>query len=220
MGVVTPSFVITITRVPLLYQFPTALQRLYSGVEWRISPSSKVVYLTFDDGPVPECTPEVLDILADYHVHATFFMVGENAFRYPELVARVRAEGHAVGNHTYHHLKGFRFSTGTYLKNIAQADKILHTRLFRPPYGRMHYAEKRALLDAGYRICLWDVLTHDYNPSYSPERMLSVIRHYTRRGSIINFHDSVKSRDRLLKVLPPAIEWLLNEGYQCLPIPQ
>lgn len=147
-------------------------------------------------------------------------MVGENAFRYPDIVARVRAEGHAIGNHTYHHLKGFRFSTDTYLKNVAAADALLHSHLFRPPYGRMRYSEKRALLDAGYRIYLWDVLTHDYNPAYSADRMLAVIRHYTRCGSIINFHDSVKSRDRLLEVLPPAIEWLQTEGYQCRPIPQ
>lgn len=162
----------------------------------------------------------MLDILARYGAKATFFMVGDNAAQHPELVARVRAEGHSIGNHTYHHLKGLRFATSTYLKNIEYADQVLHTRLFRPPYGRMRRAEKQALLHAGYHICLWDVLTHDYNADYSPEDMLAVVRHYTRNGSIINFHDSVKTQDRLLCALPLVLEWLQSAGYQCLAIPE
>ena len=121
----------------LLYQFPTWLQRLYTGVTWRKSPSSKVVYLTFDDGPIPEVTPQLLDILRDKNVHATFFMVGENAARYPDLLARVRREGHAVGNHTFNHLKGTRTDTLSYIANVVRADVVIHTMLFRPPYGRM-----------------------------------------------------------------------------------
>jgi peptidoglycan/xylan/chitin deacetylase (PgdA/CDA1 family) len=179
-----------------------------------MNPSSKVVYLTFDDGPIPECTPQVLDILAQYGVKATFFMVGENAERYPELLARVREEGHAVGNHTYHHLKGFKTCTHIYLQDAHRANAILQTHLFRPPHGRMKYSQKKALHEAGQTICLWDVLTHDYNPRYSAQQMLSIVKRFTRNGSIIVLHDSLKSCNRMLEVLPLIIEWLRAEGYK------
>lgn len=198
----------------LLYQFPTWLQRLYRGVVWRMHPSSKVVYLTFDDGPIPECTPQVLKILAQYGVKATFFMVGENAERYPELLAQVRAEGHAIGNHTYHHLKGYKTCTHTYIQDAERANNILQTTLFRPPHGRMKYSQKKALRLAEQTIYLWDVLTHDYNPCYSVEKMLSVVQRCTRNGSIIVMHDSLKAKDRMLLLLPLVIEWLQREGYQ------
>ena len=203
----------------LLYQFPTWLQRLYRGVVWRMNPSSKVVYLTFDDGPIPDCTPQVLDILAQYGVKATFFMVGENVERYPQLLKRVRAEGHAVGNHTYHHLKGYKTCTHTYLQDAREANSLLQTHLFRPPHGRMKYSQKKALREEGYTIYLWDVLTHDYNPRYSVEKMFAVVKRYTRNGSIIVMHDSLKSKDRMLVLLPQLIEWLHAEGYECQTLP-
>lgn len=198
----------------LLYQFPTWLQRLYRGVVWRMDSSSKVVYLTFDDGPISECTPQVLEILSRYNAKATFFMVAENAARYPELVARVRAEEHAVGNHTCHHMREHQSCTQDYVADAFLGEQILQTKLFRPPHGRMRYSQKKAMLDAGYTIYLWDVLTHDYNPCYSAERILSVVKRYTRNGSIIVLHDSLKSRDRMLKALPQVIEWLQGEGYE------
>jgi peptidoglycan/xylan/chitin deacetylase (PgdA/CDA1 family) len=198
----------------LLYQFPTWLQRLYTGVVWRKDSSSKVVYLTFDDGPIPECTPAVLDILARYGVKASFFMVAANAERYPELLMRVRSEGHTVGNHTYHHMRGHQSCMQNYVADALRGESVLATKLFRPPHGRMRYSQKNAMLAAGYTIYLWDVLTHDYNPRYSVEKILSVVKRYTRNGSIIVMHDSIKSRDRMLKVLPLVIEWLQSEGYQ------
>lgn len=198
----------------LLYQFPTWLQRLYRGVVWRKDASSKVVYITFDDGPIPECTPQVLDILSRHSVKATFFMVAENAERYPDLVDRVRTEGHTVGNHTYHHMRGHQSCTQDYVADALHGEKVLQTKLFRPPHGRMRYSQKKAMLDAGYTIYLWDVLTHDYNACYSVEKMLSVVQDYTRNGSIIVLHDSLKSKDRMLKLLPLMIEWLQSEGYK------
>lgn len=198
----------------LLYQFPTWLQRLYTGVVWRKDSSSKVVYLTFDDGPIPECTPAVLDILARYGVKASFFMVAANAERYPELLMRVRSDGHTVGNHTYHHMRGHQSCMQNYVADALRGESVLATKLFRPPHGRMRYSQKNAMLAAGYTIYLWDVLTHDYNPRYSVEKILSVVKRYTRNGSIIVMHDSIKSRDRMLKVLPLVIEWLQSEGYQ------
>ena len=180
---------------------------------------SKVVYLTFDDGPIPECTPQVLDILAQYGVKATFFMVGENAERYPELLARVRAEGHMVGNHTYHHMRGHQSMNALYVEDAWHGEKVLNTTLYRPPHGRMRYSQKKALLNAGYTIYLWDVLTHDYNPCYTVDKMMSIVKQYTRNGSIIVLHDSLKSMDRMLVLLPKMIEWLQNEGYELRALP-
>lgn len=204
----------------LLYQIPTCLQRLYKGVVWRMNPSSKVVYLTFDDGPIPQCTPQVLDLLAHYGVKATFFMVADNALRYPHLFERVRQEGHTIGNHTFHHLRGYQTTLANYLADTKQAADILQTALFRPPHGRMSKAQKAALLQQGYTIYLWDVLTHDYNPRYSVQKICSIVQQYTRNGSIIVFHDSLKSSDRLLHALPLVIEWLLAQGYDIQPLPQ
>ena len=200
--------------IRLLYQFPTWIQRLYRGVVWRENPSSKVVYLTFDDGPIPECTPQLLDILKQYGVKATFFMVAENAERYPELLARVRNEGHVVGNHTYHHMRGCKHDMQTYVRDAMHGAEVLQTTLFRPPHGRMRNNQKKALLNQGYTIYLWDVLTHDYNPHYSVEKMLAVVKRYTRNGSILVMHDSLKSKDRMLVALPQIIEWLHSKGYK------
>lgn len=205
--------------LPLLYQFPTWLQRLYRGVVWRMNPSSKVVYLTFDDGPIPECTPQVLEILSHYGVKASFFMVAENADRYPDLLQHVREADHTIGNHTYHHLKGYKTCLTSYLRDIADAHAVLQTHLFRPPHGRMTYSQKKALREAGYQIYLWDVLTHDYNPKYTPAKILRIVQHFTRNGSIIVFHDSLKSKDRMLQALPKVIEWLQAEGYSIQPLP-
>lgn len=205
--------------LPLLYQFPTWLQRLYRGVVWRMNPSSKVVYLTFDDGPIPECTPQVLEILSHYGVKASFFMVAENANRYPDLLQHVREADHTIGNHTYHHLKGYKTCLTSYLRDIADAHAVLQTHLFRPPHGRMTYSQKKALREAGYQIYLWDVLTHDYNPKYTPAKILRIVQHFTRNGSIIVFHDSLKSKDRMLQALPKVIEWLQAEGYSIQPLP-
>lgn len=190
------------------------MQRLYRGVVFRGDTSRKVVYLTFDDGPVPEVTPALLDILREAGVKATFFMVADNVRKYPDLAARVVAEGHSVGNHTFHHMRGTRYSTEEYMANVAKAAAILpKTDLFRPPYGRLRFAEKRALLRQGYRIILWDVLTHDYDAAYSTERLVEIVRKYVRKGSIINFHDSVKSNERMLAAIPQVIGYLKNEGY-------
>ena len=190
------------------------MQRLYRGVVWRMNPSSKVVYLTFDDGPIPECTPQLLDILKQYGVKATFFMVAENAERYPELLARVRDEGHVVGNHTYHHMRGYKHDTQTYVRDALRGAEVLQTTLFRPPHGRMRNNQKKALINQGYTIYLWDVLTHDYNPHYSVDKMLAVVKRYTRNGSILVMHDSLKSKDRMLEALPQIIEWLQSNGYK------
>lgn len=235
-------FTIYALMVGLLYQFPTWMQRLYRGVTWRRVTRDKCAYLTFDDGPIPEVTEAILDVLAKYKVKATFFVVGDNIKKYPHIYARVLAEGHRVGNHTMHHVKGtktpLRLSprkgeSDYYLQDIEACQKIIdeysihdeHTTpfpsregqgkglLFRPPYGKMRFSQKSAIIERGYEIILWDVLTHDYNPRYTLEKMLKIVQKYTRNGSIINFHDSVKSGARTIEVLPQVIEWLQSENY-------
>lgn len=185
------------------------LQRLYPCGKCRVG---KAVYLTFDDGPIPEVTPKVLAILDQYGVKATFFMVGENIDKHPEVFEMVVKGGHAIGNHTYNHMKGWKVSTAEYIANVQKFPK--ETKLFRPPYGRTWVWQRRAVKQLGYEIYLWDVLTRDYNPRRAPEAMLQQIQRQTRPGSIINFHDSIKSNERMLEVLPKAIEWLLANGYE------
>ena len=188
--------------------------------------TGKAVYLTFDDGPIPEVTPKVLAILDKYHVKATFFMVGENIDKHPDVFAQVVAAGHGIGNHTYNHLKGWNYSLQEYMENVQKWENSVQNNLppssfhfspftlFRPPYGKATLAQRRALANAGYKIIYWDVLTQDYNPTKSPEWMLKKIQREVCPGSIINFHDSLKSNERMLAVLPKAIEWLQANGYQ------
>ena len=190
-------------------------QRLYP---YGIFRTGQAVYLTFDDGPIPEVTPAVLDILAKYGVKATFFMVGENIEKHPEVYEQVVKAGHSIGNHTYNHLKGWKYSTKEYLANVEKSPITNHqspiTNLFRPPYGKATLCQRRALTRLGYRIIFWDILTRDYEASRTPEQMLAQIQKETRPGSIINFHDSLKSNERMLTVLPQAIEWLQDQGYE------
>ncbi len=184
--------------------------------------TGKAVYLTFDDGPIPEVTPKVLAILAKYNVKATFFMVGENIDKHPEVFRQVVEAGHQIGNHTYNHLKGWKTPFDEYMSNVARCNKALFEHhpsvfiptLFRPPYGKATLHQRIALHKMGYTLIYWDVLTRDYDASVTPEQMLRLIQRETRPGSIINFHDSLKSNERMLRVLPQAIEWLQKEGYE------
>lgn len=177
--------------------------------------TGKAVYLTFDDGPIPEVTPKVLAILAQYKVKATFFMVGENVDKHPEVYEQVVKAGHRIGNHTYNHIKGWHCTTATYLGNVEQCqERIGDTNLFRPPYGKATWLQRRMLHLMGYKLIYWDILTRDYDKHVTQEQMLRLIQRETREGSIINFHDSLKSNERMLEVLPKAIEWLQKEGYE------
>ena len=146
-------------------------------------------------------------------------MVGHYLESASDLVKRMVEEGHTVGNHTYHHVRGYQTCTKLYLRDAQKGAEILHTSLFRPPHGRMTYSQKKAIRQLGNTIYLWDVLTHDYNPKYTPEKMLAIVQHFTRNGSIIVFHDSLKSKERMLKVLPHIIEWLQNQSYSIQPLP-
>lgn len=202
-----------IERPPLLYRllFPEAI--------WRINRRRRrVVYLTFDDGPIPEQTPWVLDILDRYGIKATFFMVGDNVRRNPGLLEEVRRRGHSVGNHTMHHLQGMKVSAARYLRDVAEADAYIDSPLFRPPHGIMRWKQSRALR-ARYNIVMYDLVTRDYSARLTPDDVVGNVRRYARNGSIIVFHDSLKAARNMRPALPRAIEWLLSQGYEFEPLP-
>ncbi|MDE7179990.1 MAG: polysaccharide deacetylase family protein [Muribaculaceae bacterium] len=174
---------------------------------------AKKVYLTFDDGPIPESTPWVLDTLDRYGVKATFFMVGDNVRKYPELYSELVARGHRVGNHTMHHLDGSRSYTRRYVRDVEEADRYIESDLFRPPHGWMRFAQKE-IVSITRRIIMYDVVTRDYSKYVDADRIVANVKKYARPGSIIVFHDSLKSRAKLETALPECIEWLRSEGYE------
>lgn len=190
------------------------LRWLFPHALWRMDHHQKSVYLTFDDGPIPEATPFILDTLDRFNAKATFFMVGENAVKYPHLLEEVRRRGHQIGNHTYNHLSGMRHFTWTYLANIKKADEILHTRLFRPPHGWIRTVQYRVLRHVGFKVVMWDVVTRDYSRLLTAEDVVQNVKRYTRPGSIITFHDSLKSIEKLKHALPEALAWLQEQGYE------
>ena len=202
-----------IERPPLLYRM------LFPEGVWRLKRKGmKVVYLTFDDGPIPEVTPWVLDTLDRYGIKATFFMVGDNVARNPELFREVKRRGHSYGNHTMHHLQGMKVTSYRYMHDITGANDLIDSPLFRPPHGIIRWAQARAIKDR-YNIILYDLVTRDYSSKLSPEQVMQNVRRYVRNGSIIVFHDSLKAEKNMKAVLPRAIEYLLSLGYSFEPIP-
>lgn len=202
-----------IEQPPLLYRllFPEAI--------WRIKQKRrKVAYITFDDGPIPDVTPWVLDTLDRYDVKATFFLVGDNVRRYPELFEQIKRRGHSYGNHTMHHLQGFREHRIRYMRDITEADNLIDSPLFRPPHGIIRWSQAKAIKDK-YNIIMYDLVTRDYSRKMTPDNVFYNVCRYARNGSIIVFHDSLKAQSNMMPVLPKAIEWLQSEGYELLPIP-
>jgi peptidoglycan/xylan/chitin deacetylase (PgdA/CDA1 family) len=172
-----------------------------------------VIYLTFDDGPTPEITTQILDILDEYGWKATFFCVGENVQKHPEIYKEILRRGHRTGNHSYNHLKGLKYSCVDYVENIKKASVLIDSKLFRPPYGRITFKQINAL-HKEYQIIMWDVITHDYNKNLSPHQVLNNVKHNLRKGSIVVFHDSIKAKHNVLTVLPQAIEFWIENGYE------
>jgi peptidoglycan/xylan/chitin deacetylase (PgdA/CDA1 family) len=180
-----------------------------------MNPDEKVIYLTFDDGPIPEVTPWVVGLLDKYNVKATFFMVGDNIRKHPDIYQLVIDAGHRIGNHTYNHIRGFEYWSDNYLANADKANELMHTNLFRPPHGHMRWVQY-LVLKHYYKIVMWDVVTRDYSTKLRGPQVLANVMRYTRNGSIITFHDSLKSWDNgnLQYALPRSIEFLLEEGYE------
>ena len=189
------------------------LRWLYPKALWRMDSSEHSVYLTFDDGPIPDSTPFILDTLRKYNVKATFFMVGENVLRYHDLYNQSIAEGHQVGNHTFDHIGAFRHGAIKYAMNTSQANDLIKAHLFRPPHGWMRHSVYWWLLRK-YRIVMWDVVTRDYSKWLTEEDIVRNVKRYARNGSIITFHDSLKSIDKLHTALPESLQWLKEQGYE------
>ena len=235
------------------------LRWLYPRAIWRMDPSVKAVYLTFDDGPIPEATPFVLETLARYGIKATFFVVGDNVRKHPDVFRQVVEAGHRIGNHTYNHIGGFRWLSRNYLRNTKKAQELIEkmqethpltppceggewspeiakgssasqthstplpnregqgggsSPLFRPPHGWMRPLQYQVIRRKHYRIIMWDVVTRDYSRNLTAEEVLENVKRYTRNGSIITFHDSLRSIDKLRQMLPAALEWLIEQGYE------
>ncbi len=195
-----------------LINAPFFLRWYYPNVVFNRSRQEKKIYLTFDDGPIPEVTPFILDTLAQHGIKATFFCVGENIQKYPEIFNRLLAEGHRIGNHTFNHLKGWKTDDHEYLHNVERCQELTATKLFRPPYGRAKKSQLKALSNT-YKIIFWDVLSGDFDMNITPEKCYQNVINYVKNGSIVVFHDNIKAIPRLTYALPKSIAYFLNKGY-------
>jgi peptidoglycan/xylan/chitin deacetylase (PgdA/CDA1 family) len=189
---------------------PGIIQSVFASLIWRIANSEKV-YLTFDDGPVPEATLWVLDLLKSKNIKATFFCVGENVEKYPEIYDRIIYEGHSVGNHTYNHLNAWKTKKSIYSENVEKASNVINSSLFRPPYGKLSPRLIKDLKEQ-YDVVMWDVLSGDFDSSITPLDCLSNVKENAKEGSIIVFHDSIKAIDSLKFVLPRVIDFFEEKG--------
>lgn len=192
---------------------PHLFRQVYKGATWRMSHSEKKIYLTFDDGPVPGVTTEALSLLKKYDVKATFFCVGENVKKHPEIFEQIIAGGHSVGNHTMHHFDGWKHSWFDYMRDVKECAQTFHSKLFRPPYGHMRRSQFQTLARR-CKVIMWDVLTCDYDKSYAKEHCLELALMYSREGSIVVFHDSEKARERMLYAMPRYIEVMKERGFE------
>ena len=184
---------------------------LYPSLVWNIPNEDNAIFLTFDDGPI-DLTEEILDILDQYKVKATFFCVGENIVKNPSIHQRIIAEGHDIGNHTYNHLNNFKTTNENYLNNVALGQAQTKTKLFRPPYGKITPTSIKALKQ-DYKIIMWDILSYDFDQFVSPDECLNNVINNIRNGSIIVFHDNIKAKKSVLYALPKLLEWLQNQSY-------
>lgn len=220
-----------------LVKSPLLLKWYYPSLTWNKSRSEKIVYLTFDDGPIPNVTDFVLNTLKSYGIKATFFCIGDNIIKHPAIFERLKNEGHAIGNHTFNHLKGWKTDDKTYVDNWQQCQQLTQTLLFRPPYGRIKKSQigklqslvrSSPIAAAGeqssagrfptanqeLQIVMWDVLSGDFDVTLSPEKCYQNVIRNTKNGAIIVFHDSLKAFDRLQYALPKTIQYLSDKGYQ------
>lgn len=195
-----------------LIHTPKFIQSLFPNFIWRIPTEEKLIYLTFDDGPIADLTPWVLDQLAEYNAKATFFCVGENVERHPDIIERMQLEGHTLGNHTHNHLSGWGSENVPYFHNVRKCAQLVESDLFRPPYGRMKPRQAQFLL-RHYRIVMWDVLSADFDVSISKEQCLSNVLTNTKEGSIIVMHDSLKAQMNMQYTLPRVLEHFSAQGF-------
>lgn len=199
-------------------RLPGFITALFKDAVWRLNETERVVYLTFDDGPIPDVTPWVIELLEKENIKATFFCVGENVKKYPEVYDQILSKDHSVGNHTFNHWQGLKKNKREYCENIELAARYVDSDLFRPPHGWLRRAQYRHLKKQ-YRIIMWDVISCDYDVRVNPEKVFQNVIEFVRPGSIITFHDSVKAQRNLQEALPRVIRWLKEQGYRFEAIP-
>ena len=221
---------------------PQFVQRIFPERVWTFPNNNNDVYLTFDDGPIPEVTPWVLSLLKKYNAKATFFCIGDNIWKHPIIFRQLISEGHSIGNHTFNHLNGWKTNTKEYIQNCELLEQILKqaqnkitieipnnnsktnntqhqtNNLFRPPFGKITPKQATILQQKGYKIIMWDVLSADFDATISKEKCLRNVLSNIRPGSIVVFHDSIKSEDKLRFVLPKVLKHIKDLGYKCQPI--
>jgi len=195
---------------------PWVFKKIYSNYIWEIPTDENILYLTFDDGPHPEATPFVLEQLKNYNAKGTFFCVGDNVVRYPEIYRRVLDEGHAVGNHTFNHLNGWKVKDGEYFENVMKARDHIDSNLFRPPYGKITTFQARHLRNStqAFKIIMWDVLSKDYDIKLSAEDCSFNVLRYAVKGSIVVFHDSQKAFPRMKEALTSTLKFFSEKGFR------
>jgi peptidoglycan/xylan/chitin deacetylase (PgdA/CDA1 family) len=195
------------------------IKKIFNNLVWDIQNSDKKIYLTFDDGPIPEVTEWVLDLLKSEEIKATFFCIGDNIKKHPEVYKRILSEGHQTGNHTFNHLNGWKTETNHYIDNFKLCEtehlklNAEHSFLFRPPYGKIKPSQSKAIRQLGYKIIMWDVLSYDFDSTISAEKSSDNVILNTAQGSIIVFHDSLKSEKNLRFALPRVIHVLKEKGF-------
>ena len=196
-----------------------SIKKLFSNYVWDIPNNGNKVYLTFDDGPTPEITEWTLNLLKEYNAKATFFCIGDNIRKYPEIFMKVIGDGHSIGNHTYNHLNGWKTSTDYYIENAKLYEtehynlQPANCHLFRPPYGKIKPSQSKILRKLGYKIIMWDVISYDFDATISKEQCLENVFKNVQSGSIIVFHDSKKAFQNLEYVLPRTLEFLKDKGF-------
>ena len=195
---------------------PALFKWLYPTLTWHENREEKCIYLTFDDGPIPIVTPFVLKTLKKFDVKATFFCIGDNVRKHPEIFEQIITEGHALGNHTFHHVNGWKTDNETYLYEFEKCQKLVQSTVFRPPYGRIKRSQISKLKKQypDLKIVMWDVLSHDYHSGLSPKTCLNNVIKHAENGSIVVFHDSLKAQKRLEYALARALDYWIKKGYQ------
>ena len=194
-------------------QMPDIVRRLFPTVLWRKDKNKKVIYLTFDDGPTEELTHWILNTLDEFGIKATFFCIGNNAEKHPEILDEIRKNGHTVGIHGYEHRRGLYKDNEVFFSDIEKSKNIIKSNLFRPPHGNLTPRQAKRLKDLGYNVVLWDVITRDYNTRLPEEKVLDIAKRYTRNGSIVVFHDSLKAEKNMKYAFPKAVKYWLENGY-------
>jgi len=197
----------------LMIHPPQVVKNLFGSITWNINTEKKVIYLTFDDGPIPIITEKILKALSIFNAKATFFCVGENVKNYPSIYQEILSEGHSTGNHTYSHLAGLKTDTRKYIYNVKRAKEYIDSDLFRPPHGRMKKLQQN-IIQKDFNIIMWDVLSLDYDNRISEKTCLNNVTHFARPGSVIVFHDNIKAEDNMFYALTQTLYLYSKIGYK------